>query len=278
MRPLHFIAAVVLMTCTAVFAGTKPVVSEREVQAQIANLEHADAAVREVATAALVEIGPDVVAPLTKAMAQIQSPEFQARARQILLLCKRGGEVVDGLQLTLTADGELFTVGDPVTLTTTIKNTTAKDVNLCVGVSYSGVAFETGSALAVTDVHGIPLASHYIVGFCGTDAYGLNVTIPANSSVSYRCPVTLRQWPELMHHENRVTHVLSPRPGHQIIGIRDGAMVVRVRMSYGITAPGDRLPAWAPDRAKPANPAARYWSGKIHSNELQLSVSRVKCG
>ena len=193
-------------------------------------------------------------------------------------MCRRGGEIVDGLQLSLTTDRETIAPADGVTLTTTIRNTTAKDINLCVGISYSGVAFEAGSALAATDVHGTALPAHWTVGFCGTGAHGLNVTIPANSSIAYKMPLKLQGWPERMQRDNRTNFILSPGQGHRMVAVPDDAGTIRVRMSYSVGEQGHREFGELPGPAQPTNPAARYWSGEIHSNELQLSVSRVKCG
>lgn len=278
MRAIVVLAVAVLISVFSfTWAGDSE--SDAGVRTHIRNLEHADVAVRDAATAALVKIGTSVVEPIKEALRQNNDPEFHARARQILLLCRPGGEIVDGLQLTLTTDRETIAPLDGVTLTTTIKNTTAKDINLCVGVSYSGVAFEAGGALAATDVQGAALAAHWTVGFCGTGAHGLNVTIPANSSIAYKMPLRFHGWPpERMQREDRTSHVLSPGEGHRMIAVPDDARSVRVRMTYSVGAPGHRGLGELPGPSKPANPAARYWSGEIQSNEIQLAVSRIKCG
>jgi hypothetical protein len=278
MRLFSVIAAVVLIACAAAFAREQDFVQDPDIPAQIRNLGHADVAVRDAATAALVKVGPSVAAPIKEAMRQSDDPEFQARAKQVLLMCRRGGEIVDGLQLTLTTDLETIAPADDVTLTTTIKNTTAKDINLCVGVSFSGVAFEAGSALAATDVHGTALPAHWTVGFCGTGAHGLYVTIPANSSIAYRMPLKLQGWPERMQRENRTSFILAPGQGHRMIAVPDDAGTIRVRMNYSVGAQGHRGFGELLGPAQPANPAARYWNGEIQSNEVQLSVSRMKCG
>ena len=274
MMRLVVLMIVVFISLSRGQASAKLVVVDRDIQTHISNLVHDDASVRDAAATALVKIGPAVVEPLTKAMEQTDSPEFHGRARQILLLCKPGGAVVDGLQLTLTANATHIGRGEDVTLTTVIKNTTARDINLCVGISFSGVAFEVGSALVASDAHGIPLTAHWTVGFCGTGAYGLNVTIPANGALTYRSPLKVQPWPDQLQREGRSKRILSPGPGHRMIAVPDGTETVRVKMSYSASGPGRGFGGVEPVEARPTNPNARYWSGAIESNELQLAIAK----
>jgi hypothetical protein len=267
----------ILATLALIAITTNPTAAERrvpgeQIERHIRNLVHDDAAVRDAAGVALVRLGAVVVGPLTKAMEETDSPEFHGRAREILLLCKPGGPVVDGLQLTLTTNRTELAPGRDAVLTTVIKNTTAKDVNVYVGMSYSGNVFEVGSALVASDAHDNALKSNWIVGFCGTGAYPIHVTIPANGSVTYASSLKVRPWPERVQREGQTKRILSPGPGYQMVALPGGAETIRVRMSYSASGEGRDFGGGVLGLGRPANPKARYWSGSVESNELQLSV------
>lgn len=252
-------------------------IDHREVRAHIRALEHDDVVVRDAAAAALVKIGPAVVEPLKRAMADTSSPELHARAKEVILLCKRGGDVVDGLQLTLVADRELMTANDGVVLTTIIRNTTAEDINLCVGVSYSGVVFETGGALALADVHGTPLPSQWMVGFCGTGAYGLNVTIPANGSITYKSPLKLQSCPERIARDGRTKHVLSPGPGHRMAALPDDAKAVSRGAGAGQAGESEGAVLEREDRVERAATLDRARYGQVERRAELSPLSLSPC-
>jgi len=90
----------------------------------IALLDSADAAMRERATAKLINLGPQVLKPLRDALAVETSPEFTGRAKGIIEEISRqwkyvneiGGNVVGGFQATLESRTNTFAAGKPISL------------------------------------------------------------------------------------------------------------------------------------------------------------------
>jgi len=103
---------------------TRPVVIDKQIAALIAQLDSPDAALREKATAKLINLGPRVLKPLRDALAGETTPEFSGRARQIIEEISRqwkyvneiGGNVVGGFQATLESRTSTFAAGRPISL------------------------------------------------------------------------------------------------------------------------------------------------------------------
>jgi hypothetical protein len=132
---------------------TRPAI-DRQIAELIAQLDSPDAAVREKATAKLINLGPRVLKPLREALAGEPSPEFAGRARDIIDEISRqwkyvneiGGNVVGGFQATLETRTNTFAAGRPISLNLVFR---------CVGVNGHRLAetrtidIELGDAAAV---------------------------------------------------------------------------------------------------------------------------------
>jgi hypothetical protein len=134
---------------------TRPAAIQKQVAELIAQLDSPDAAVRERATAKLINIGPRVLKPLREALAGQPSPEFAGRARDIIEEISRqwkyvneiGGNVVGGFQATLESRTNTFAAGRPISLSL---------VFTCVGMN--------GHRLAETRTIDIELADAAVFG------------------------------------------------------------------------------------------------------------------
>src|SRR5258706_9789460 len=88
---------------------TRPVVIDKQIAGLIGQLDSPDAALREKATAKLINLGPRVLKPLRDALAGETTPEFSGRARQIIEEISRqwkyvneiGGEAAGGVMDSL---------------------------------------------------------------------------------------------------------------------------------------------------------------------------------
>jgi len=114
---------------------TRPAVAiDKQIAQLIAQLDSPDAALRERATAKLINIGPRVLRPLREALAVESTPEFAGRAKEIIEEISRqwkyvneiGGNVVGGFQATLESRTKTFAVGRPISLSL---------IFTCVGVN-----------------------------------------------------------------------------------------------------------------------------------------------
>jgi len=128
----------VVMACGAVRAGpaTNPTAAalDKQILMLIAQLDSPDAAVREKATAKLINLGPRVLRPLREALAGETTAEFAGRAKEIIeeissqwkYVNEIGGNVVGGFQATLESRTNSFAVGKPISLNLVFR---------CVGVN-----------------------------------------------------------------------------------------------------------------------------------------------
>jgi len=133
-------AAVLLFLFAGLVMGaqsplTRPAaVLDKQILELIAQLDSPDAALREKATAKLINLGPHVLRPLREALAGEPSPEFAGRAKEIIEEISRqwkyvneiGGNVVGGFQATLETRTNTFAAGKPISLNLIFR---------CVGVN-----------------------------------------------------------------------------------------------------------------------------------------------
>src|SRR5215208_5070959 len=114
--------------------ATQPAALDKQIAALIAQLDSPDAALRERATAKLINLGPRVLKPLREALAVETTADFAGRAKGIIEEIARqwkyvneiGGNVVGGFQATLESRTNTFAVGRPISLTLVFR---------CVGAS-----------------------------------------------------------------------------------------------------------------------------------------------
>jgi hypothetical protein len=107
---------------------------DRQIAELIAQLDSPDAALREKATAKLINIGPRSLRSLREALVVESTPEFAGRAKEIIAEISRqwkyvneiGGNVVGGFQATLESRTKTFAVGRPISLSL---------IFTCVGVN-----------------------------------------------------------------------------------------------------------------------------------------------
>ncbi len=120
-------AVLILLGCLSLAAQTpttRPVAIDKQIAGLIGQLDSPDAALREKATAKLINLGPRVLKPLRDALAGETTPEFSGRARQIIEEISRqwkyvneiGGNVVGGFQATLESRTNTFAAARPISL------------------------------------------------------------------------------------------------------------------------------------------------------------------
>lgn len=136
MRWIWLILAGIFIACGVLRAApaTQPAVLDKQIAGLIAQLDSPDAAVREKATAKLINIGPRVLKPLRDALTIETTAEFSSRAKVIIEEISRqwkfvnemGGNVVGGFQATLESRTTAFMVGKPISLNLVFR---------CVGVN-----------------------------------------------------------------------------------------------------------------------------------------------
>jgi hypothetical protein len=119
------VCGLVIDGARAAAPATQPAVLDKQIAVLIAQLDSPDAAVRERATAKLINLGPRVLKPLREALAIETTAEFASRAKRIIEEISRqwkyvneiGGNVVGGFQATLECRTNSFAAGKPISLT-----------------------------------------------------------------------------------------------------------------------------------------------------------------
>jgi hypothetical protein len=222
---------------------------------------------RERATRELLALKGAAIEPLRKALAMRRSLELTRRAQRILdalAIHEPGGAVVNGLKVRLSADRTKVKAGEAVTLTTTLCNMTDTRLNVMVGHTTCGNYFECGLALRrAQPVPGKPAAEvepKCRVGYCGTGAGPIYVTLPPKSVVRFHTPMTPAPQPNV--------YALGKLKHFTIEGTRE-AGALRMVLS---NAPGQFPP---PPNSKgagvrPTDENAPFWSGTIRSNDVRL--------
>ncbi len=233
-------------------------------------LDTAEFAERERAGRELLALEGAAVEPLRKALALKRGLEFTRRAQALLealAIHEPGGEVVKGLKLRLSADRTTVKPGESVTLTTTLCNMTDRPLNVRVGHTTCGNYLECGSALRrAQPVPGKPAAElepKCKVGFCGTGAGPIYVTVPAKRALRFQTQAT--RLPD------QAAYKLG-KAGFFYLEQKGGPDVLRVMLSVG---PGDNLPRPARPGLKgsgirPTDEGAPFWAGTIRSNDVRL--------
>lgn len=241
---------------------------------------------RQAAEQKLIDLGeefPEVVPALHRhADAWAHDAEVSMRLKRIIrtieLLAKPGGEIVNGLKYVLEADGPLLSFDQPITLTTTIINTTDKDLTVRVGYSTGGNYFTSGSAVRVErpadaktpDGKRAVERPQSRVKFCGTGAYPINTIIEAGRSVSYQTKLRLI----------RLDHAEADEAGRCPIAIYAGngypfltgaEQTMRLFTTLSVSKQNARAGGMSPEQVV-AN--GRYWHGDIRSNAVEVTIDR----
>jgi hypothetical protein len=269
------LAAGLFALALPLLAAQPPAPADPAPQARIAkllaDLDSPKFPLRERATRELLALEQAAFEPLKKAMAAPPSAEFEHRARailQTLVIYEPGGEVVNGLKLRLTADRTMVKIGERVMLTTMLANMTDRPMNIQYGYSTCGNYFACGSTLRQ------PLrlfgaeweaSPQWKVGFCGTGAGPLFVTVAPRSMFVYQTPAAA-----LIQKDGKTVLALG-QSGYMALDTWGGTH--RLRMELTLT------PEHARDRGfrngsgiRPANEQAPFWSGIVRSNEIMLTV------
>src|SRR5262245_29526492 len=149
-----FVGAAFLLVRAQGPQGEAKKATAKEIARLIDDLDANDFGTRERATKELLALEGQALEPLKKALAGNRSPEFTARARNILrslAIHEPGGEAVNGLKIRLTADRESAKPGDPVKLVMSLCNMTDREMNVHVGYSTCGNYFACGATLRRVD-------------------------------------------------------------------------------------------------------------------------------
>lgn len=135
-----FALLLALLPKCAVAQATRPADPlEQRIASLIFDLDAPDPYLRDRVTEELLQIGPEVIEPLRRALEDPPTPEFQARAQLILAeLPKRwkhiregGGAVVAGLQAVLRASPDPCRAGEPLHLNLEIAAVGLRRAALC---------------------------------------------------------------------------------------------------------------------------------------------------
>jgi hypothetical protein len=239
----------------------------------IADLDSSRFVLRERATRELLALKAQAVGPLRKALGQGGSVEFVRRASAILdslAVYLPGGEAVNGLKLRLTADRDTVRMGETVKLTTALCNMTDKPLNVYIGYTYCGTYLECGSALhrAAPAVKGKELgevAPQCKVGFCGTGAGPMYVTVPPKGLVTFQTPVTAVEM------NGKDAYALGKR---RFFVLESAGGIDAVRMVLTATPADNVLRGSKGVAVRPADEHAPSWTGAVRSNDVQIKVAR----
>ena len=282
MRCLSTLLCLALLTAASPSPAAPATQPSREQLAQIyalvEDLMDVDVRKREAAQEALIEMGEIVRSPLEMVLRKNDHPEARSRIERILMRCQGGGDIVNGLQITLRTNSKIVRVGESFMLTSEIKNTTDKPVNLYVGYSTGGPDFLSGSALRVVNApHGFA-TGRWLVGFCGTGAGPLFRTIAPGATISYELPAALAkndaQLGRGAPNQAVTEHVLLLSASKYMVlpvQAKEGAHVFRIE--HGVTEEMNvRRGFERGDGQRPTDEKARFWTGQIVSNEIQVKL------
>jgi hypothetical protein len=283
MRPLFatLLAAGLLAGAALLHAQQPPPAPAEPADARIArliaDLDSKRFAVRERATRELMALKAEAIEPLEKALGQASSVEVLRRIRAILetlAIYQPGGDVVDGLKLRLTADRAAVKMGETVNLRTVLCNMTEKPLNVYIGYTYCGTYFECGSALhrAAPVVKGKLLSdtpARCEVGFCGTGAGPIYVTVQPKSLVGFHTPATL------MEKNGKKGYALGKG---RFFFLDSAGGDEAVRMVLTVT-PGDNVrrparPGLKGSGIRPAKEDALFWTGTLRSNDVRIKLAQ----
>jgi len=252
--------------------------AEARIERLICELDSPRFAVRERATKQLAELREQAFLPLKKALTGSPSYELQRRVLNLLgplAIYEPGGEVVGGLKLRLTADRDKVKVGEAVKLTTAVCNMTEKPITVQVGYSPTGYYFACGSRLhrvvaaGAKDKGPQELPPRWQVGFCGTGAQPLFITVPPKSLVNYEATATLTQ------KDGKTFLALGPNrlpdgKPYLLLDVPPGGAHT-VRMALDIRREDNENKWRRPN--EPAVNLADCWTGKLRSNDVRLTVT-----
>ncbi len=276
---MHKSLAAMLTALTLLVApamGQQPNPAPKADPARIAGLiESLDSPVyveRERATRELIALQEAALEPLHKVQTAGRNLELVCRVRKILddlAIYEPGGEIVSGLKLRLTADRDRVKPGDPVTLTTTLCNMTGKPLNVLLGHTTCGNYLECGAALRRAQaVPGRPTAEFEPkcqVGFCGTGAGPIYLTVPAKSVARFTMQATLDP--------QRTGYALGKDKYFVLDSTRGAdALVIVLSVAPG-HPPRPANPGQKGAGIRPTDEDAPFWSGIVRSNEVRLQTA-----
>jgi hypothetical protein len=254
------------LLCAALLDAA-PAPAAAPLEQQVADLDHADPARRDAATAALISLGARAVPALEALLQANPAPELQTRARRIIDL-SRGGAAVNGLVLRLASDQPRIVRGQTITLDAELVNVTDRPMNVYVGYTTGGVDFESGSALRMLAPAVVaaaePIAPKWAVGFCGTGAHPIFKTLAPGESTSYALPLTFdAQKGTLVLGKNRYMTLGTPDPRAGVLRLRLQHAVTEARYTQFDFMPQDQRP----DASLPG------WTGDAQSNLIEIDLA-----
>ena len=236
----------------------------------IRDLDSPRFAVRERAARELKALEAKALLALKEALRAPPSAEFEQRARALvreLAIHEPGGPVVNGLKVRLLVDRDTLRTGQTVKLTTILGNMTDGPLNVCVGFTTCGNYFTAGST--VRDV--VPsgktakeVAPRWLVGFCGTGAGPMFLTLPPKGTQTYETPVTV------MQKDGKTYLALG---ANRFTALDTAGRVHTLRMVLEVTPAHNRDVGFGKGSGvRPTNEQAPYWSGSVRSNDITLTV------
>ncbi len=164
--PCNWLFAVIITLSLAGIATAQPTTRptaaawREQIERSIEQLDAMDFETREAAEAKLIEIGPDVKAPLKQALEYATTAEFKLRERSVIeginkvwkYWSENGGPISGGFQATLKLAHDSYSAGSPIQLNVILCNVAPKPMQL---YDLRGVDFELGDGRAVfTSDHG----------------------------------------------------------------------------------------------------------------------------
>jgi hypothetical protein len=251
--------------------------ADSQVEQLVRDLDSNSFDTRRRAHEELLKVGKAGLPALKKALAAKPNLEVASRLRDIirkLSIRDDAGPASGNLQVRLVSDRKAIKVGDTVRFTVTLFNLGEEDLNVQVGYSTCGNYFECGSAFQRLDAgaskEGKPMASRCRVGFCGTGAGPLIVTVPAEGSVEYVSEVTFGKGKEGKEPD---AYHFGKNDYFSLVGT--GGTTHRLQTLLNVAA-GSGIPVGPKytHLPKPKNEKAPYWSGRAQSNAIDIRVER----
>ena len=253
----------ILLVCMAWWCGLA-FGAEQSESAQGANtavlvqqLDSEDFDTREAASKKLLQAGKTVLPALKSGLASGKhGPEFERRVQRLLALLDDLGVEVNGLRIGLAGDKQVLALGESITLTITVSNTSDKEQTLFLGMNYN--PFEKGTHLRLSsgDLSGGVDPRSCREPECIAEILwkptrvAMNATIPSKTSVKFTSSMTLEKLSDAL-----------------CLKIGKSGHLAFTRMEAGRYALGVCYTHAGEPAAEP-----RFWTGSAVSNLVSLEI------
>lgn len=267
------LAAVGLSLGTVLAVGLLQTTSnpdESQLARLIADLDHEDFQRREQANDELLALGEAARAPLARALAGTPSAELRLRADRILSQLN-SQRLAGSLKLELKTARVKIKVGDKFKLMSTIHNTTAEDINLYVGFNPKGVYFECGSSLTrlLDDSKSEVAATFRLIAPCYHVMGPIFMTLAPKSKLEYDMPAKLER-----RKDELLVLNLGANGYYQLAAPEQGRF--QLRLVHIVTERNIMETGFNRGERRPRNEQARFWTGELRSNDVEIEVVPVQ--